>query len=79
VKSFNLRFAVLLDQLGSSEERPGNLWCGDEDARGVAEQPIRDAGYDPIYAGGIKNAGVQEQVSKLMFAIVTGSGRSSAG
>ncbi len=71
-KSFNLNFAALFDRLGSTKERPGNLWCGDEDARGVAEQLIRDAGYDPIYAGGIENAGPQEQFLKLMFAINRG-------
>ncbi|MBV9047869.1 MAG: hypothetical protein JOY58_06350 [Solirubrobacterales bacterium] len=71
-KSFNLNFAALFDRLGSTKERPGNLWCGDEDARGVAEQLIRDAGYDPIYAGGIENAGLQEQFLKLMFAINRG-------
>jgi predicted dinucleotide-binding enzyme len=71
-KSFNLNFAALFDRLGSTRERPGNLWCGDEDARGVAEQLIRDAGYDPIYAGGIENAAPQEQFLKLMFAINQG-------
>lgn len=71
-KSFNLNFASLFDQLGSTSERPGNLWCGDEEARGVAEQLIRDAGYEPVYAGGLENAGVQEQFLKLMFAINRG-------
>lgn len=71
-KSFNLNFAALFDRLGSTKERPGNLWCGDEDAREVAEQLIRDAGYDPIYAGGLENAGAQEQFLKLMFAINQG-------
>lgn len=71
-KSFNLNFAALFDRLGSIKERPGNLWCGDEDARGVVEQLIRHAGYDPIYAGGIENARFQEQFLKLMFAINQG-------
>ncbi|MFZ0043997.1 MAG: hypothetical protein WAK93_21990 [Solirubrobacteraceae bacterium] len=71
-KSFNLNFATLFERLGSTRERPGNLWCGDEDARGVVEQLIRDAGYDPIYAGGLENAGAQEQFLKLMFAITSG-------
>jgi 8-hydroxy-5-deazaflavin:NADPH oxidoreductase len=71
-KSFNLNFAALFKRLGSTKERPGNLWCGDEEARGVVEQLIRDAGYDPIYAGGLENAGPQEQFLKLMFAINRG-------
>lgn len=71
-KSFNLNFAALFGRLGSTKQRPGNLWCGDEDARGVVEQLIHDAGYDPIYAGGLENAGAQEQFLKLMFAITQG-------
>jgi 8-hydroxy-5-deazaflavin:NADPH oxidoreductase len=71
-KSFNLNFAALFDRLGSTKERPGNLWCGDEDARGVVERLIHDAGYDPIYAGGLENAGLQEQFLKMMFAINRG-------
>ena len=71
-KSFNINFAALFDQLGSTKERPGNLWCGDDEARGVVEQLIRDAGYDPIYAGGLENAGLQEQFLRLVFAINRG-------
>jgi hypothetical protein len=71
-KSFNLNFAALFDRLGSTSQRPSNLWCGDEDARSVVEELIRDAGYDPIYAGGLENAGAQEQFLKLMFAINRG-------
>jgi len=71
-KSFNINFASLFDRLGSTNERPGNLWCGDEEARGVVEQLIYDAGYDPIYAGGLENAGPQEQFVKLAFAITRG-------
>jgi predicted dinucleotide-binding enzyme len=71
-KSFNLNFAALFDRLGSTKERPGNLWCGDEGARAVVERLIHDAGYDPIYAGGLENAGLQEQFLKVMFAINRG-------
>lgn len=71
-KAFNLNFAALFDRLGSTRERPSNLWCGDEEARDVVEQLIRDAGYDPVYAGGLENAAAQEQFLKLMFAINRG-------
>jgi predicted dinucleotide-binding enzyme len=71
-KTFNLNFAALFDRLGSTKERPGNLWCGDENARAVVEQLNHDAGYDPIYAGGIENAGLQEQFLTLMFAVNRG-------
>jgi 8-hydroxy-5-deazaflavin:NADPH oxidoreductase len=71
-KSFNANFASLYDRIENARERPGNLWCGDEEAREVVEQLIRDAGYDPIYAGGLENAAVQESFLQLVFAINRG-------
>jgi predicted dinucleotide-binding enzyme len=71
-KSFNINFAALYGQLGQTRARPGNLWCGDDDAREVVEELIRDAGYDPVYAGGLENAGAQESFIHLVFAIVQG-------
>ena len=71
-KSFNINFAVLYDQIAGAKERPGNLWCGDEEARGVVEQLNRDAGYEPIYAGGLENAAIQESFLRLVFAINQG-------
>jgi predicted dinucleotide-binding enzyme len=71
-KSFNINFAAAYDKIASARERPGNLWCGDEEARDVVEQLSRDAGYEPIYAGGLENAGLQEQFLRLVFAINQG-------
>ncbi len=71
-KSFNINFAAAYDKIASASERPGNLWCGDEEARAVVEQLSRDAGYAPIYAGGLENAGLQEQFLRLVFAINQG-------
>jgi predicted dinucleotide-binding enzyme len=71
-KSFNINFAASYDKIASARERPGNLWCGDEEARAAVEQLSRDAGYDPIYAGGLENAGLQEQFLRLVFAINQG-------
>lgn len=71
-KSFNVNFAALYDQIAASERRPGNLWCGDEEARKVVEQLNRDAGYEPIYAGGLQNAAAQEGFLSLVFAIAQG-------
>ena len=71
-KSFNINFAAIYDQIAGARERPGNLWCGDEEARGVVEQLNRDAGYEPIYAGGLENAGIQESLLRLVFAINQG-------
>jgi len=55
-KAFNVNFSTAYDEVGSQRVRPGNLWCGDEDLREVTEQLIRDAGYEPLAAGGLSNA-----------------------
>jgi hypothetical protein len=68
-KSFNVNFMSLLGQLGEARAKPGNLWCGDEQAGAVVEQLIRDAGYEPLHAGGLENASTQEAIVKLWFAI----------
>jgi len=73
-KSFNLNFARLYDELDSAERRPSNIWSGDEEARGVVEELNRDAGYDPVYAGGMDKTAVQEQGIALIFAISQASG-----
>jgi predicted dinucleotide-binding enzyme len=73
-KAFNLNFARLYDQLGQQKSRPSNIWTGDEESRAVVEQLIRDAGYDPMYAGGLENAGTQEKGIGLLFAITQASG-----
>jgi 8-hydroxy-5-deazaflavin:NADPH oxidoreductase len=73
-KSFNLNFARLYDQIDSARSRPSNIWTGDEEARDVVEQLNRDAGYDPVYAGGMDKTAVQEQGLALIFAISQASG-----
>jgi 8-hydroxy-5-deazaflavin:NADPH oxidoreductase len=73
-KSFNLNFARLYDQLDQVKTRPSNLWSGDDEAREVVEQLNRDAGYEPVYAGGLDNTALQEQGIGLIFAISQASG-----
>jgi 8-hydroxy-5-deazaflavin:NADPH oxidoreductase len=73
-KSFNLNFARLYDQLANAKSKPNNIWAGDEEAREIVEQLIRDAGYEPVYAGGIENAKTMEDGIKLLFAIAQASG-----
>ena len=73
-KSFNLNFARLYDQIDQAGSRPSNIWSGDEEARGAVEQLSRDAGYDPVYAGGMDKTSVQEQGIALIFAISQASG-----
>jgi 8-hydroxy-5-deazaflavin:NADPH oxidoreductase len=71
-KSFNTNFAVLYHRLGNARATPGNIWCGDDEARDVVEQLNRDAGFEPVYAGGLENAGSQESFIRLVFAISQG-------
>jgi 8-hydroxy-5-deazaflavin:NADPH oxidoreductase len=71
-KSFNTNFAALYDRIGEVRSTPSNLWCGDEEARQVVEQLNRDAGYEPVYAGPLENAALQENFLKLEFAINRG-------
>ena len=71
-KAFNTNFAALYDQIGEARSTPSNLWCGDEEARQVVEQLNRDAGFEPIYAGPLENASLQENFLKLAFAINRG-------
>jgi 8-hydroxy-5-deazaflavin:NADPH oxidoreductase len=71
-KSFNINFARLYDRLSQASSTPSNLWCGDEEARDVVERLNRDAGYEPVYAGSLENAGAQEAFLGLFFAINQG-------
>jgi predicted dinucleotide-binding enzyme len=74
-KSFNLNFAVLYERIGEANAKPSNIWSGDEEARGVVEQLIRDTGYDPFYAGPLENAGAQEAAIRVFFAMAQANGR----
>ena len=71
-KSFNTNFAALYHRIGEARSTPSNLWCGDEEARQIVEQLNRDAGYEPVYAGPLENAALQENFLKLEFAINRG-------
>ena len=71
-KSFNLNFARLYDQIDSAGSRPSNVWTGDEEAKEVVEQLIRDAGYEPVYGGALENARAQEAAIQIFFGITQG-------
>jgi 8-hydroxy-5-deazaflavin:NADPH oxidoreductase len=68
-KAFNINFAAVYDRIDDAGAKPGNLWCGDDEAREVVEQLTADAGFDPIYAGGLDNAGAQEASLAIVFAV----------
>jgi predicted dinucleotide-binding enzyme len=68
-KSFNLNFARLYDEIGAQRVRPSNIYCAEDEAREVTEQLIRDAGYDPVDAGGLEHARLLEDHLALLFAV----------
>src|SRR5438270_10840969 len=53
-KSFNLNFANQYDAIDEQRVRPSNFFATEDDARGVTEELIRDAGFDAVYAGGLE-------------------------
>jgi predicted dinucleotide-binding enzyme len=68
-KAFNTNFAVIYDQIDEQRARPTNLYAADEEAREATEQLSRDAGFDPVYTGGLENARLLEDQMSLISAI----------
>ena len=68
-KSFNLNFAAIYDEIDAQRTRPANLYASDDDAREITERLIRDAGYEPVSAGGLDQARALEDHLALMFVI----------
>ena len=71
-KSFNTNFAVLYDQIDEQRVPPGNLFAAEDEARAVTEQLIRDAGFEPVFVGGLENARLLEDQMALISAINRG-------
>jgi predicted dinucleotide-binding enzyme len=69
-KSFNANFATLFDKVAEQRVPPGCLYAAEDEARDVTEQLIRDAGYDPVSAGGIENARALEDFTVTLFTKV---------
>lgn len=67
-KAFNTNFAALYDQLDASRARPSALVAAEADARAVTEQLTRDAGYEPVFVGGLEKARALEDHLALLFA-----------
>ena len=76
-KAFNTVFAALYEEVPGQRVRPSCLYCGEEGAKERTAQLIRDAGYDPVDAGGLENARMLEDFLKLVFAVSAGMGRIS--
>jgi 8-hydroxy-5-deazaflavin:NADPH oxidoreductase len=60
-KAFNTNFAVLYDKIDDERARPSDLYAAEEEAREITERLIRDAGYDPVYVGGLDQASTLEK------------------
>jgi predicted dinucleotide-binding enzyme len=68
-KSFNHEYAVLYDQIDEQRARPSTLYAAEEGARDLAEQLIRDAGYDPVFVGGLDQARMLEDSVELFASV----------
>lgn len=71
-KSFNCNYAAAYDQIDEQRVPPSNLYAAEDGAREVVEQLSRDAGYEPVSAGGLENARMLEDHLGLMSAISNG-------
>jgi predicted dinucleotide-binding enzyme len=68
-KAFNTVFARVHDKVAEQKTPPSCVYCGDDEAKETTAQLIRDAGYEPIDAGGLENARLLEDYLKLLFAV----------
>jgi 8-hydroxy-5-deazaflavin:NADPH oxidoreductase len=73
-KTFNLNFARIYDEIDNQQIRPGNLYCGDDEAREVTEQLIRDAGFEPASVGSLESARLLEDSLQLLGAVSEAGG-----
>jgi 8-hydroxy-5-deazaflavin:NADPH oxidoreductase len=75
VKAFNTVFATFMHE--TPPERPASLvYCGDDaEAKEVAGRLIRDAGFDPVDAGGSDRVADVEAFARLVIGIAYGQGR----
>jgi predicted dinucleotide-binding enzyme len=74
VKAFNLNYARTYDEVPKQRVRPGSLYCGDGEARAVAERLIEDAGFEPVYTGGLERARTHEDFLAVLSGIAESLG-----
>jgi predicted dinucleotide-binding enzyme len=73
-KAFNANFARLYDKIGEAKSKPSQVFTADDDARAVTEQLIRDAGYEPVYAGALEKSRALEDFLGVLFAVSQANG-----
>jgi predicted dinucleotide-binding enzyme len=66
-KAFNANSAALFDRIDDQRVRPGCLYAADDEAKGITEQLIRDAGYEPERVGGLDEARALEDFVTSLF------------
>ncbi len=71
-KSFSCNYAAIYDEIDNQRARPSNLYAAEDGAVEVTEQLTRDAGYEPVSAGGLGSARMLEDHLGLMMAIAEG-------
>jgi predicted dinucleotide-binding enzyme len=74
-KAFNANYAALYDEIDAQRVAPSCLYCADDEASEVAEQLIRDAGYEPVSLGGLEQARVLEDFLGVMGPVTKEIGR----
>jgi hypothetical protein len=74
-KAFNANYAALFEDVGNQRVPPSNLYAADDEAKEVAEQLTRDAGYEPVSVGNLDNARMLEDHLAFMSALTGGLGR----
>jgi hypothetical protein len=74
-KAFNANYAALFEDVGNQRVPPSNLYAADDEAKEVAEQLTRDAGYEPVSVGNLDNARMLEDHLAFMSALTEGLGR----
>jgi 8-hydroxy-5-deazaflavin:NADPH oxidoreductase len=73
-KAFNLNFARIYGEIDRQPETPGCLYCAEEEAREVTERLIREAGYEPVNAGGLDSARALEDMLAVLIAVSNANG-----
>jgi predicted dinucleotide-binding enzyme len=68
-KAFNANFARIYDEVRKQSVPPGNLLAADDGAREAAEQLTRDAGFEPLFTGGLDKARALEDFVAPFFGI----------
>jgi predicted dinucleotide-binding enzyme len=59
-KAFNTIYAPVYEHIDDQRVSPSLLFAAEDGARSVTERLVRDAGFDPIFIGGLEKARILE-------------------